>query len=53
MKYFVSVVTGAREILKKTGNNTRKAFNKFSTKDYSCAGNITHDMGNTTILKPE
>jgi hypothetical protein len=35
-------------------NNTRKAFNRFSTKN-SCTRNITHYKENATIrnLKPE
>jgi hypothetical protein len=36
------------------GNNTRKAFNRFSTKN-SCTRNITHYKESVTIrnLKPE
>jgi hypothetical protein len=46
MKYFViPVIIGATGIvtkgLKKSGNNTRKAFNRFSTKN-SFTRNITH-----------
>jgi hypothetical protein len=37
-----------------SGNNTRKAFNRFSTKN-SCTGNITHYKESAAIrnLKPE
>jgi hypothetical protein len=43
-----------RGLKKKSGNNTRKAFNRFSTKN-SCTRNITHYKGSATIrnLKPE
>jgi hypothetical protein len=39
---------------KLSGNNTRKAFNRFSTKN-SCTRNITHYNESATIinLKPE
>jgi hypothetical protein len=39
---------------KVSGNNTRKAFNRFSTKN-SCTRNITHYKESATIrnLKPE
>jgi hypothetical protein len=45
------VTRGLKEI---SGNNTRKAFNRFSTKN-SCARNITHYKESATIrnLKPE
>jgi hypothetical protein len=58
-KYFViPVITGATAIvtrgLKKSGNNTRKAFNRFSTKK-RYTRNITHYKESATIriLKPE
>jgi hypothetical protein len=60
MKCFViRVIIGATAIatrgLKKiSGNNTRKAFNGFSTKN-SCTRNITHYKESSTIRnwKPE
>jgi hypothetical protein len=59
MKCFViPVITGATGIvnkeLKKSGSNTRKAFNRFSTEN-SCTRNITHDKKSAAIrnLKPE
>jgi hypothetical protein len=59
MKSFViPVINGATGIvtkgLKKSGNNTRKAFNIFSTKN-GCTRNIAHYNGSATIrnLKPE
>jgi hypothetical protein len=59
MKCFVvPVIIGASGIvnrgLKISGNNTRKAFNRLSTKD-SCTRNIAHYKESATIinLKPE
>jgi hypothetical protein len=59
MKCFViPVIIGATGIvikgLKISGNNTRKAFNRFSTKN-SCTRTITHRKESATIrnLKPE
>jgi hypothetical protein len=59
MKYFViPVIIGDTGIvtrrLKKSGNDTKKALNRFSTKN-SCTRNITHYKGSATIrnLKPE
>jgi hypothetical protein len=60
MKCFVMpVIIGATGIAtkglkKKSGNNTRKAFNRFSTKN-NCTMNITHYKESATIrnLKPE
>jgi hypothetical protein len=60
MKCFVTpVIFGATGIVTKGlkkiyGNNTRKAFNIFSTKS-SCTKNITHCKESATIrnLKPE
>jgi hypothetical protein len=62
MKCFVIPViiaaTGivTRRLKKKSGNDTRKAFNRFSTKKKnSCTRNITHYKESATIrkLKPE
>jgi hypothetical protein len=57
--YFIPVNIGATGILTKelkkiSGNNTRKAFNRFSTKN-SCTRNITHYKESATIrnLMPE
>jgi hypothetical protein len=54
--FVILVITGATGIvnkgLKKSGNSTRKAFNRFSTKN-SCTSNITHYMesaSTTTII---
>jgi hypothetical protein len=60
MKCFViPVIIGAtgivtRGLKKLSGNNTRKAFSRFSTKN-SCTRNITHYKESATIrnLKPE
>jgi hypothetical protein len=60
MKCFVtSIIIGAtgivtRGLKKKSGNNNRKAFNRFFTKN-SCTRNITHFKESVTIrkLKPE
>jgi hypothetical protein len=60
MKFFViPVIIGAtgivtRGLKKIPGNNTRKVFDKFSTKN-SCTRNITHYKESATIrkLKPE
>jgi hypothetical protein len=60
MKCFViPVITGATGIVTRglktiSGNNTRKAFNRFCTKN-SCTRNITHYKKSATIrnLKPE
>jgi hypothetical protein len=55
----IPVIIGATGIVIKgqkiSVNNTRKAFNRFSTKKYSCTRNITHYKGSATIriLKPE
>jgi hypothetical protein len=53
MKCFViPVIIGATGIvtrgLKKSGNNTRKAFNRVSTK-YSCTRNVTRYKESATI----
>jgi hypothetical protein len=54
MKCFVTPVnTGVtgivtRGLKKKSGNNTRKALNRFSTKN-SCTRNITHYKESATI----
>jgi hypothetical protein len=56
--FVIPVIIGATGIVtkgqKKSGNNTRKAFNRFYTK-YSCTRNITHYKESATIryLKPE
>jgi hypothetical protein len=60
MKCFViPIIIGVTGIVtkglkKKSGNNTRKAFNRFSTKN-SCTRNMTHYKESATIrnLKPE
>jgi hypothetical protein len=60
MKYFaIPVISGATGIVTKglkkiSGNNTRKAFNRFSTKN-SSTRNIAHYKESATIrnLKPE
>jgi hypothetical protein len=54
----IPVIIGATGIvtrgLKKSGNNTRDAFNRFSTKN-SCTRNITNckEIATTRNLKPE
>jgi hypothetical protein len=56
--FIIPVIIGATGIvtkgLKKYRNDTRKAFNRFSTKN-SCTRNITHYKESATIrnLKPE
>jgi hypothetical protein len=51
--FVIPVIIGAAGIVTKglkkiSGNNTRKAFNRFSTKD-SCTRNITHYKESATI----
>jgi hypothetical protein len=57
--FVIPVIIGAtgivtRGLKKISGNNTRKAFNRFSTKN-RCTRNITHYKESATIrnLKPE
>jgi hypothetical protein len=57
--FVIPLVTGATGIVTKelkniSGNNNRKAFNRFSTKS-SCIRNVTQYKENATIrnLKPE
>jgi hypothetical protein len=49
-----ATLIGTRGLKKIFGNNTRKAFKKFSTKN-SCTKNVTHYKESATIrnLKPE
>jgi len=52
MKCVIPVMTGANVIVSKglkiSVNNTRKAFNRFSTKN-SCARDITHNKESATV----